>query len=79
MFMEDAADGYCTVSEDATKTLISMFVLSRLDYCNALLSGSPKHLLDRLQKVLNNTAQLFYWSSKFSHVTPLLHTLHGSH
>ena len=30
------------LSEDATKTLICTFVLSRLDYCNALLSGSPK-------------------------------------
>ena len=37
------------LSEDATKTLIHVFVLSRLDCCNALLSGSPKHL-DRLQR-----------------------------
>ena len=36
------------LSEDATKTLICMFVLSKLDYCNALLSGSPKRLLDKL-------------------------------
>ena len=71
----------------------SLFLLSRLDYCNALLSGSPKHLLDRLQKVQNNDAQLIYLpdrlqkvqnndalliyqSSKFNHVTPLLHSLH---
>ena len=51
-------------------------MLSRLDYCKALLSGSPKHLLDRLQKVQNNAAQLIYRSSKFNHITPLLHTLH---
>ena len=30
------------LSEDATKTLICVFVLSRLDYCNALLSESQK-------------------------------------
>ena len=47
-----------------------------LNYCRALLSGSPKHLLDRLQKVQNNAARLIYRSSKFSHITPLLHTLH---
>ena len=35
---------YLTV--DATKTLISAFVLSRLDCCNALLSGVPQCLLD---------------------------------
>ena len=33
---------------DATKTLISAFVLSRLDYNNALLSGVPQYRLDRL-------------------------------
>ena len=30
------------LSENAIKTLICAFILSRLDYCNALLSGSPK-------------------------------------
>ena len=64
------------LSEDATKTLICAFILSRLDYCKALLSFSPKHLLDRLQKVQNNAAQLIYRSSKFNHITPLLHTPH---
>ena len=34
---------------DATKTLVCAFVLSRLDYCNSLLSGCPKHL-DKLYK-----------------------------
>ena len=63
------------LSEDATKTLNCAFVPSTLDCCNALLSGSPKHL-DRLQKVQNNAARLIYRSPKFSHVTPLLHTLH---
>ena len=46
---------YFTV--DATKTLISPFVLSRLDYCNALLSGVPQYLLGRLQRVQNAAAR----------------------
>ena len=37
------------LSEDATKTLICSFVFSRLDNCNALLTGFPTHSLDRLQ------------------------------
>ena len=51
----------------ATKTLLCAFVLSKLDYCNYLLSDSPKHLLDKLQKVENSAARL---------VKPLLQKLH---
>eukprot|EP00745_Piridium_sociabile_P007701 TRINITY_DN15145_c0_g1_i14.p1 TRINITY_DN15145_c0_g1~~TRINITY_DN15145_c0_g1_i14.p1 ORF type:complete len:248 (-),score=27.37 TRINITY_DN15145_c0_g1_i14:73-816(-) len=64
------------LSEDATKTLICAFVLSRLDYCNALLSGSPTCLISKLQKVQNHAARLIFRSSKFDHITPLLRSLH---
>ena len=37
------------LSVEATKTLISSLVLSRLDYCSALLAGSPQVLLDKIQ------------------------------
>ena len=33
------------MSEDVTKILLCVFVLSRLDYCNSLLAGCPKYLL----------------------------------
>ena len=39
---------YLTV--EATKTLVCAFVLSKLDYCNSLLSGCPLYNLGRLQK-----------------------------
>ena len=41
-----------SLSEDATKTLICAFVLSRLDYCNGVLSGSPppKTILKGIKK-----------------------------
>ena len=64
------------LSDNATKTLLCAFVLSRLDYCSALLAGSPKHLIEKLQKVQNHAAWLVFRCSKFDHVTPLLHSLH---
>ena len=65
---------YLTIQ--ATKTLVCAFVLSRLDYCNALLSGCPHYLLNKLQKVQNSAARLVLQAKKFDHVTPLLHKLH---
>ena len=61
---------------DATKTLLCAFVLSKLDYCNSLLSGSPKHLLDKLQKVQNSAARLVFKALKHKHIKPLLQKLH---
>ena len=64
------------LSVQATKTLVSAFVLSRLNYCNFLLSGCPQHLLNRLQKVQNSAADLILKASKTDHITPHLRTLH---
>ena len=64
------------LSVQATKTLFSAFVLSRLDYCNSLLSGCPQYLLNKLQKVRNNAARLILKASKTDYITPLLRTLH---
>ena len=64
------------LSVDSTKTLVSAFVLSRLDYCNSLLSGCPKHLLEKLQKVQNPAARLVLKAHKRDHSSTLLRTLH---
>ena len=48
------------LSIDATKTLLSAFVLPKLDYCNSLFYGSPMYMLERLHKVQNSAANLFF-------------------
>ena len=64
------------LSAEATTTLVCAFIFSKLDYCNSLLAGLPKHLIHRLQRIQNNAARLVCKSSKFEHVSPLLHSLH---
>ena len=64
------------LSTDATKTLVSAFVLSRLDYCNSFLFGCPQYLLNKLQKVYNNAAHLVLRVSKMDHISPHFASLH---
>ena len=60
------------LSYDTCKILIHVFITSRIDYCNSLLYGQPKCILQRLQSVLNSAARLIHLSSRYEHVTPLL-------
>ena len=64
------------LSTDATETLVSAFVLSRLDHCNSFLSGCPQYLLNKLQKVQNNAARLVLRVSKTDHISPHLASFH---
>ena len=38
------------LTEDATKTLVTSYILSRLDYCNYLLMGTLNSVIQPLQK-----------------------------
>ena len=64
------------LTKEATATLVSSLVLSRLDYANSLLAGLPQKCTDKLQRVMNCAARLIYRSSKRDHITPLLSELH---
>ena len=48
----------------------------KLDYCNSLLSGSPKHLLDNLQGVQHSAARLVFKARKHEHIRHLLQKHH---
>ena len=60
---------------DATKTLLSAFVLPKFDYCNCLFYGSPMYMLERLEKVQNSATSLIFQCRNQYHVSPLLMSL----
>ena len=52
------------------------FVLSRLDYCNALYTGLPKKSIERLQVIQNAAARILTNTKKRDHIPPALASLH---
>ena len=64
------------LTTQATKTLVCSLVLSRLHYCNSLISGCPQYLLDKLQKVQNAAPRLACKAKKSDHIHPILENLH---
>ncbi len=64
------------LTRPAMAQLIQAFVISSLDYNNALLFGLPAVTLDRLQRVQNAAARLLTGSRKRDHITPHLNALH---
>ncbi len=64
------------LSEHAAQLLVQALVLSRLDYCNALLAGLPASSIKPLQLIQNAAARLIFNEPKRTHVTPLFINLH---
>ena len=64
------------LTQDAAKTLVCSSVLSRLDYCNSLLSGCPLKYIKPLQQVQNAAAKLIFKAHRSDHCTQLLKQLH---
>ncbi len=56
------------LTEHAAQLLVQALVISRLDYCNALLAGLPSNTIKPLQMIQN--------APKRTHVTPLFISLH---
>ncbi len=63
-----------TVSDP--EKLVTAFMTSRLDYCNALLAGCPASSINKLQIVQNTAARVLTMSRKYDHITPILQSLH---
>jgi len=62
---------------DSAKLLANAIVASRLDYCNSLLNGANKGLINKLQLVQNSLARVVVPAVKRrDHITPTLKQLH---
>ncbi|XP_051964899.1 uncharacterized protein LOC127631003, partial [Xyrauchen texanus] len=64
------------LSVHATQLLIQSLVITRLDYCNALIAGLPACAIRPLQMIQNAAARLVFNEPKRAHVTPLFVSLH---
>ena len=64
------------LTNTATATLVSAFVLSRIDYCNSLLFGSTHDVTSHLQRIQNYAARVILSLPKSSNITIHLRSLH---
>ena len=77
MPLELHGDTFLSSSPPRSRQLVSIaFVLSRLDYCNAILAGLPKTTIAPLQRAQNAAARLVAQIWPRDHVSNVLRDLH---
>ena len=64
------------LTSTATATLVSAFVLSRIDYCSSLLFGSTHDVTSHLQRIQNYAARVILRLPMSFSITILLKSLH---
>ena len=64
------------LSRQHFETVIHAFVSTRLDYCNVLYVGVSGLSIVHLQLVQNAAARLLTGTRKYSHISPILSSLH---
>ena len=64
------------LTSTATATLVSAFVLSRIDYCNSLLFGPTHDVTSHLQRIQNYAARVIMRLPMSSSITIHLKSLH---
>ena len=62
------------LTKDATKKVMQNLVISRIDYCNALLSGTQQDT--KMQRLQNQAARIVTRTKWHEHNTPVLEHLH---
>ncbi|KAF4081263.1 hypothetical protein AMELA_G00159440 [Ameiurus melas] len=64
------------LTKQATQILVQALIISKLDYCNSLLSSLPASSIKPLQMIQNAAAYLIFNQPKTTHVTHLFISLH---
>ena len=64
------------LTSTASATLVSAFILSRIDYCNSLLFGSTHDVTSHLQRMQNYAARVILHLPRSSNITTHLKSLH---
>ena len=64
------------IIQAAMQRFVSAFVLSRLDYCNAVLTGRPSSSLAPLQRILHAALRLVIGLGPRDHITGKMMELH---
>ena len=61
---------------EAAKRVAQALILSKLDYCNSLLGGTPESHLFHLQCIQNMACRVVHNLRKYDHVPALMNSLH---
>jgi hypothetical protein len=64
------------LTDDAARALVQAYVISRLDYCNALFYGLTAAIRSRLQRAQNAAVRVVTRTKKRDSITPVLRKLH---
>jgi hypothetical protein len=65
-----------TLNSATNKTIALSLIHFEVDYCNSLYLNLPCSQLDRLQLILNSAARAVSETPRFTHISPVLRSLH---
>ena len=65
-----------SLQDTSAKMIADSLITSRLNYCNSLLFNVDDKYMKQVQRMQNSLARVVCKTSKFCHMTPVLHSLH---
>ena len=64
------------LSKETKLTIVTTYILSKMDYCNSLLAGITGELMDKIQKLINASVRFICNLKRRSHITEHAKQLH---